>query len=848
MKEPQQESTKKPNSEQQLHIVGIGTSAGGLEALQALFDYLPAHNNLAYVMVQHLSPDYKSLMVELLSKHTEMPVYQIKNGMEVQGGSVYVMPPKFNLTIKKKTLYLTGKDPLLNINFPIDIFFHALAKDQQEQAIAVILSGTGTDGTRGIKTIKENGGIIMVQDPGTAKFNGMPLSAISTQLADYILGPADLARNLVNLINISPESVVEEPTGDRADSKIFANILKEILRHTGIDFNHYKRNTLYRRLERRMKLNGITTISAYYQYIITNLEELHSLQKDILIGVTQFFRDTEAFQVLEKKVIPNLFQNKRDDEVIRVWTPGCSSGEEAYSIMMLFEEYKAQHNRKNPIKLFATDIDSQAIEVASLGRYPVNISIDVSKERINKFFTQKDRFYGVIQDLRNQIVFARHNIFSDPPFNRVDMIVCRNLLIYLDTSLQKKIQSIFQFALNKDGYLFLGPSESIGDSSPHLKTINKRWKIYQLNTDIKLFNPDMLYNSDRVSKNERARVSSLGGLGGITKVVSPTKMIDQFRDLIVDRFSPMVLFVNQSMEVLYMSGGINRFVRLPEKRLTLNVIKLLPESISLPLNTAIHKVLKEKKPVRYEEISFQFDDEVRTANIQVELLPIRMFEDNLMMVSLELSEILEPIEAEVLTVSKNVSGERNGILEQQLKDTRETLSATIEELETSNEELQASNEELMAANEELQSTNEELQSVNEELHTVNSELQVKIADLTELTDDMDNLLFSIEIGTIFLDQELRIRKFTPSVREQFELMDQDIGRPIHHFNSYLGVDNIVDKATKVLQERNPLEERISKKTPQGIRQFLMRILPYRSDDGFVRGVVITFVDLTNMTK
>ncbi|MEZ4825500.1 MAG: chemotaxis protein CheB [Bacteroidia bacterium] len=827
------------------YIVGIGTSAGGLEALQLLFDNIPQSDKLAYVIVQHLAPDYKSLMVELLSKHTHMKIKQIDDGMQVLPNSVYVMPPKTNLIINKGRLFLKQKDPLLNINFPIDIFFHSLGEDQGERAIGVVLSGTGTDGTRGIKTIKEYGGIVMVQEPNSAKFNGMPLSAISTQLADFVLNPPQIAHQLSETVQKPAQVKIDAVSQEPFEAEIFRRIINLIKDKTGIDFILYKRSTIYRRISRRMKINGFESLESYYSDLLENRKEVQTLQQDLLIGVTQFFRDPEAFEILEKSVIPELFKNKPARETIRIWTPGCSTGEEAYSILMLLEDYKARHKLTHPVKIFATDIDVKALEIAGNGIYPVNISADVKKSFLYEYFVQKDQSYHVSQNLRNQVVFARHNIFSDPPFNRVDMIVCRNLMIYLESSLQEKIMTIFRFALNRGGFLFLGPSESVGDIAEIMEPVNKRWKIYKHISDPQAVMPDLL-SAHSPAYLHVTPASLHNPLGNSAKKRFQPHWIDQFKDSLVEFYAPKCVFINEEFDVLYLAGGITKYVRLPEKALSLNFLKMVDKDLVIPLSTAIRKATKTNEPVRYNNIQFKYNEtDSFVCDLNVIPLPhLNRVEKILLISFIEHNDTLPREDTELFEINDAVK-DRLNYLEQQLKDTRENLQATIEELETSNEELQASNEELMAANEELQSTNEELQSVNEELHSVNAEFQEKILHLSELSNDMDNMMRASEIGTIFLDADMRIRKFTPAIQEYFNLLPQDVGRPITHFNTDLGINDILKKADQVLLKGLSFEEDIE---IEDKGRYYMRMLPYRTDDKEIRGMVITFVNIEGLKK
>ncbi|MEO0469788.1 MAG: chemotaxis protein CheB [Bacteroidota bacterium] len=834
-------ASEKPSASKPLFIVGIGASAGGLEALQDLFDHLPPSSHLAYVVVQHLSPDYKSLMVELLSKRTRMNVFQIKDGVQIEANTIYVMSAKNDLSIREGCLYLVKRDDTQNIHFPIDLFFQALGEDQGEQAIGVILSGTGTDGTRGLKIIKEKGGVILVQEPGTAKFNGMPVSAISTNLVDQVLSPARIAERLLFLVDFQQRQKGLEGSMIDLNASSLNGILGLIRELTGIDFSQYKKNTLFRRLERRRVLQKIPDLDQFFHHLQSHPDEVMALQQDLLIGVTQFFRDTEAYEVIRETVIPGLFDGKEPEEVIRVWVAGCSTGEEAYSLMILLMEHKEKHQLPNPIKIFATDIDGQAIDFAGLGEYPVNIAIDVPAKILEKYFVQKDKKYVISPNLRNHIVFARHNVLADPPFNRVDLITCRNLLIYLEAPLQKRVISIFQFALVKNGYMVLGPSESMNDQDRYFSVINKRWKVFRSKVESRLVIPEVLGNLN-LAEREKYHTSRRPYVSSLEEF--KTHDFDKLRQEIVDRFSPMAVFIDRQFQVILLTGGANRLIRLPENRMSLNLQKMVPAELGVPIGTAVHKAIKSGEKVRYPGVRFQLEETERAVDLMVEVIAEKTFGEEIILLTFEERAVAE--KSDDFTILSRENTERVKFLEQQLEDTRETLQTTIEELETSNEELQASNEELMAANEELQSTNEELQSVNEELHTVNSELESKINEMTELADDMDNLLNSIAIGTIFLDNDLRIRKYTPGIQAVFNFMPQDIGRPLEHFNTDLGIDNIANVARKVLRSLNAFQKTIRLSDD---RIYLLRILPYLTDS--VRrenGVVIVFVNIDSLTQ
>ncbi|MFK7926240.1 MAG: CheR family methyltransferase [Bacteroidia bacterium] len=840
-------SEVKPSSPIQPFIISIGTSAGGLETLRNLFRGIPANLNFAYVVVQHLSPDHKSLMAELLAPHANMPVIPITDQLAATGGNIYLMPPKHLLGISEGVFKLTWREKSPNLNFPIDLFFKELANDQPEKAVAVILSGTGSDGTRGIKAIKEAGGVVIVQDPAEAKFNGMPLNAIATHLADMILDIPHMQTVLTNLEDISlPE----------ANSKIalsqYHKVLATIFRKTGIDFSHYKPNTIQRRIVKRMQLKRLTNLEGYYQLLLKDDQEVKALQQDLLIGVTQFIRDPDAFEQIEKKVIPELFKQKENGEPLRLWVAGCSTGEEAYSMAILLEEYKEANNLHNNYTIFATDIDHRAIKTASQGAYSTALLVDMKVDLVRKYFIQREGQYVIKKEIRNQIVFAQHNLVIDPPFNRLDFISCRNLLIYFNQTLQDKVFSLFQFSLLKGGYLFLGPSESLPKDIGTFLPINKRWRIFQSDANSPVYTPGMFtdFSNKPVVKNPEVTVAAAPE----KKYIRAQSFVEnQYRDFLQEH-GPMVIFTNQYFEVLYLSGGINKILRLPENKLSFSLLKILPEPLRAPINTAVQKALRTKLSVRYQSVPIELDGTPRIAHIKADPITQEDAGYKLILLTLDLRDDIP--EASTLEEIKHSNLQQDPLLQIQmlkssLKDTRDTLMTTIEELETSNEELQASNEEMMttneemqSANEELQSVNEELQSVNEELHTSNSELQVKIMQLTEMTDDMDNLFNSTEICALFLDVNLNIRKFTPAVTNFIGILHQDIGRPLSIFYSEIGTKDLIQKSKLVLESQK--EEKMVKELKNNNKVFI-RILPYRTESDPVQGVVITLANLNDLS-
>ncbi|MEM6806786.1 MAG: CheR family methyltransferase, partial [Bacteroidota bacterium] len=649
----------------------------------------------------------------------------------------------------------------------------------------------------------------------------------------------------------SPKSPLQqelEESNTQAES--IKMIIQLIHRFTGIDFSQYKFNTIYRRLERRMNLCKVNSLKQYHAYLLDHEDEIHKLQHDLLIGVTQFFRNPEAFERLDTEVLPHIFEKKTEEEEIRIWVSGCSTGEEAYSILLLFEEYKAKHQRQNPLKIFATDIDTQALETASMGRYPINIALDVDKERLQKFFQHEENYYKVISEIRNQIVFAKHNVAEDPPFNKMDMIVCRNLLIYLGPLLQKKVFSFFQFSILRDSFLFLGPSESLGEFRSNWIAVNRKWKIFKYGNHEKPRFLDLFsfQSPDNHAEIEEHKLSKTL----IKSPVNPPNFSNIYKEILAEQFSPMSVFFNKRMEALYVFGGMNSLLNLPNQDMRLDLLNMVPEELVLPLSNATQKLLASNKAVVYEDIKIEKpNNETSYYDLKVEKISHKRLKESIFLMTLQASQIeSHTSSSEVLKVSiDHMTQERINFLEQQLLDTKESLFLTLEEKENSNEELQASteelqasNEELMASNEELQSTNEELQSVNEELFTLNSELQSKIDELVELSTDMENFLDSTEIGIIFLDGRLRLRKFTPAAQNHVPLIVEDIGRSFLNFQALLGKEkeDLPALVKEVQAHKDKVEVHFSS---AGGLPFLLRIQPYKRMAKQIDGIVIAFIPL-----
>ncbi|GAB1370073.1 chemotaxis protein CheB [Candidatus Kapaibacterium sp.] len=817
-------------------IVGIGASAGGLEALEQFFKHIKPDSGLAYVVVQHLSPDYKSLMVELLSKHTLLPIYRAEDGMYIAKNSIYLIPPKKNLTIFHRKLYLTDQIQNLGLNLPIDVFFRSLAEDLGEKSIGIVLSGTGSDGTLGIRAIKGAGGMVMVQDEETAKFDGMPKSAISTGLVDYILPPEMMGEQLSKYIEHPLVSASERAnTITIEDDDILSKILLTIRSRTGVDFTYYKPNTIVRRIERRISVHQIANIEDYYRLLSDSPTEANVLYKELLIGVTKFFRDYDAFELIRFKAIPEIIGLKKAGESIRVWVAGCSTGEEAYSLAMFFHDYMNVSGKVYDIKIFATDIDRDAIEYASAGIYPESIVTDVNEDFLKKYFVKNGQVFKVVDTIRQMVIFATHNIIKDPPFSKIDMISCRNLLIYLQPIMQKKVLSSFSFSLNTGGIMFLGSSESIGDLASFFTPVEHKWKIYKSNINTKQVVIDELYIPSIKSKK------SLPVNDIKSKLSSDADLFESISKDLFSSYVPPSIIINDKYELVHVFKDANRYLKIPSGKISLNILNLVPGELSVALSTAIHKVLKDNNEIKYSNVTFTKDEELISLDLKVKLFKQGKNQTNLLLVVFDEKPVIGEQDGvdNVFEMDSNLNLRLQDI-ENELKYTKENLQATIEELETSNEELQATNEELIASNEELQSINEELQSVNEELYTVNSEYQNKIEELTELNNDNNNWFNVTNIGTVFLDMKLRVRKFTPATVQFVNLIDDDMGRPISHISYNFDFPDFFNEINKTLKTLKPYEVELKSRDDEW---FLMKIIPYRTIENAVKGVVITFTDI-----
>lgn len=822
------------------YVVAIGASAGGLDALERFFDEFSADSGAVIVVVQHLSPDHKSMMDNLLSRHTTMPVLMAENGLEMQVNHVYLIPPGKNMTVAGSQLRLAPKNPH-GLSLPIDLFFTSLAKEFANRCVAVILSGTGSDGTRGAVAINDAGGFLLAQDPESAKFDGMPRSVIGTGLVDEVLPPELLAPRIVshvrNVLEASAKVRVSELTD--LDANPMESILHLLYQVGGINFKEYKPATVQRRIERRMQIRHTRDLTNYLHLLESDRGEILTLKRDTLIPVTSFFRDGETFDLMEKNVIPGIIAEHQEQQPIRVWVAGCSTGEEAYTIAILFAEAFDQLKRWPQLKIFATDVEQTHIDIASAGVYSEAIANELSPARLERFFKHSGNKFIVKNEIRQNIVFARHNILEDPPFTRMNLVTCRNVLIYFDNNAQEKALLRFQYALVHNGYMLLGSSESLGARHRDFSILDSKNKIYRVLRPVTL----------PLDLNRGSQ-----GRAATRKVTIPSQrerhlnveagVIESGQNILMKNYAPPALLVNEERQLVHIFGDAQRFMQMPEGSASLEVSKLLVGKLS-PVGIAlIHKAFKDNVQLRSEVIVTDpgkgITEHVR---MTVRPVPVSGCSERFFLLSFDTELLTEPnrLAGEVINVSE-VSNERIQNLERELSVMRDSLQATIEELETSNEELQATNEELMASNEELQSTNEELQSVNEELYTVNAENQEKIEILNRLNADLDNMTRAALIPTVFVDASLRLTRFTPEAAKIFRFREGDLERRIDDFTNVMDYPEFIADIRRTLDTAQMIEREVKSQTGDGC--YLVRILPYIDKPKNISGAVMTFFDIT----
>lgn len=820
-------------------VVGIGASAGGLEALEQFFEHVPEDSRLCFVVVQHLSPDFKSMMDELLARRTQIPIVRVEDGIELRPNAIFLMPPRKEMIQSAGRLFLTDKDPSQGFALPIDRFLRSLAQDSGSRSIGVILSGTGSDGSRGIRDIHEAGGLVVAQSEESAKFDGMPRSARETGLVDLVLPPADMPDAILKLARMrrNPEGVGgDEQTVPEVGLQAIFRVLRA---EYGIDFSQYKPSTVTRRVERRLLLNQSMDVEQYVELLSENSAELNQLYKDLLIGVTQFFRDREAFHRLAVEELPRLLSSVSDDQEFRVWVAGCATGEEAYSLAILIHEQLAATNRHPTVRIFATDAHRASLDLASAGVYSEESMSAVSPQRREQFFVRRGDGFQVVPHIRKMIVFAPHDLLKDAPFTRLDLVSCRNMLIYLQPSAQKKVLSLFHFGLKAGGALFLGPSESPGDLSDEFEPVDDHWKLYRKRRDVRL-RPDfrLLLPS---GPPQRPRITAPFGA---TSAAS-----DRLQQVVYDRLLeehlPPSFLINDRKELVHTFGQAGKHLRVKDGRATTQLLDMVDSELKMILLGALARAEKQLVPVVFTGIRVPAED----GGDMLMRLTVKPLHDRISgltsyLILLEDMGLPAPPRDEAAIDMRAASREQVQALEQELGHTRENLQAMIEEQESSNEELQATNEELVASNEQLQSTNEELHSVNEELYTVNAEYQHKIEELTQVTADLENLLLATDVGILFLDRNLCIRRFTPRVAKLFNLLPQDIGRSINNFTNSLN-EPLVESLQEVLRTGHAIEREIRDRDGNC---YFLRILSYRISATALDGVVLSLIDISPLKK
>ena len=853
----------KPASEADFLIVAIGASAGGIEAFTDLMSALPADTGMAFVLIQHLDPNHRSLLTELISKKTSMSAKEVTNGMAVEPDHVYVIPPNAIMSISNHTLQLGPREESRTAQMPIDHFMRALAEDQGNRAIGVILSGTGTDGTLGMAEIQGQGGVTFAQDNASSKYDGMPRSAVAAGFVDYVLPPKGIARELARIarhpyVAMAQKTSASDPVP--ADNTALNIIFAVLRKSTGVDFTHYRQTTILRRIQRRMVVHRIEKLDEYARYIHTNPAEIKSLYKDVLINVTSFFRNVRVFESLKSFVLPNILKNRAPGASIRVWTPGCSSGEETYSIAITLLESMGDKAAQIPIQFFGTDVSESSIAAARSGLYHENIRADVSSERLERFFTKVEGGYRISKRIRDICIFAQHNILNDPPFSQMDLICCRNVLIYLEPFLQSKVISLFHYATRPRGYLVLGTSEGLGSSSNLFATEDRALKIFSKKSSASRQPVTFSLNqpSDRIEH---------GVFQASAKQPDPnwnySEAQKEFDRKLLTQFAPATVFINEDMEIIHTRGNVDRYLKLSPGRASLSILKMAREGLLLDLRNSIGRAKKDHIPVHKQGIRIkmgsgnadadsqgrQKTDSSRLVSFDVSPINIGSLNESYFMIMFQ--DI--PGDSSIHSTARlgrheNVSAvSSRGIakLEKELASTKEYLQSVIETQEATNEELQSANEEILSSNEELQSTNEELetakeelQSANEELSTVNDELRSRNAEVTQVNNDLTNLFASIDVAVLMIGSDFTIRRFTPQAQKFLGLIPGDIGRPFLNINPPIEIPGFQTMVLQVISNRQPVEKEI--KDRKGNR-FQLRILPYRTFENKIDGAIITIV-------
>jgi two-component system CheB/CheR fusion protein len=837
--------TKEEKAVNSFPIVAIGGSAGSFHSFEKFFLHMPANSGMAFIIIMHLDRATNVSVSTLLQQTTSMPIVEANDGMAVEADHVYVIPPNRDMGIHKGKLLLFNASRSKGAHMSIDYFLQSLSEDQWNQAVAIIFSGMGADGETGIRMIKEKMGMVMVQDPETAEYSSMPAASIKSNMVDFILSPEEMPGKLIQYLNHPAlrEPVADEFVSERNNQTHVQKILMLLRSSTGHDFSLYKKNTIIRRIERRIAFHQLPDYIHYVNYLRENPHEIEMLFNELLIGVTKFFRDASAFEILKIR-LDKLLVHKLEDEPIRVWIAGCSTGEEAYSVAILIMEYLNTLDVKHRPKaqIFATDLDSNAIEHARTGFYFANIVSEVSQERLDNFFVKKNNGYLVRKEVREMIIFAQHNLIKDAPFTRLDLLCCRNVMIYLTTDLQRKILPVFHYSLNVGSILFLGPAESVSGFNDIFNVIDSKWKMYERKQGASALGKmlDFPFHISHQS-NKHSKVDALN------KPANRNPVAETFNKVLLDNYTPPSLLLNEKGEILYINGKTSKFIQLISGEAVMNIHRMAREELKYALGNAIHQSWSQRIKVDIADVKIKEDGKVFLIDFSVEYLTELPLQ-GLLLVTFNDKGIQKKIRNNARQLTDPSRDGAVEELEKELIYTKQQLHTTIEQMETSLEELKSTNEELQSTNEELQSTNEEalttkeeMQSLNEELMTINLQYQNKAEELIQLNNDMKNLLDNTEIGTIFMDNQLNILRFTPQVTKLFNVIPSDVGRSITHIVSNFDYPSIENAIVEVIEKL--VGKEIEVKTKKG-EWYNLRIMPYRTLDNFINGAVLTFTKIT----
>lgn len=846
------------NSSEPLYVAAIGVSAGGLNALENLFKKIPSDSGAAFVVIQHLSPDHKSIMDVLLARHTCMPIKIVVQDMLLEPNMVYLIPSDAILQLNGNRFSLTPKPPH-KINLPIDVFFQSLAANFKEKSIGIILSGTGSDGSRGAGAINEAGGLLIAQEPENAQFDGMPRSIISTGLVDIILPIELIAERIYKHVTSEERFRLSEPAEsieaiDNQSQTAYSEILQLLNHASSINFIDYKPGTLFRRIERRMAVRQIHQLEQYHKLLTEDEVEIQTILRELFIPVTRFFRDPDAFDSLKRQIIESILTPKNSSQEVRIWCAGISTGEEVYSIGMLFLEAFEQYKKWPSLKIFATDISQKNIDAASAGIYPESIAMELSPERMAKFFFKRGTQYEVKSELRQCIVFARHNLLVHPPFTKIDLVVCRNVLIYFKPDAQLRVLRRLQFSLKPGSLLFLGSSETLGPLQNDFHTLSQRhkiWKVIKPNTQ----SIELDSNQSFSTNTPTLTIKKIDKSSVWKRDHQKSNFIQKGYDTLLNAYAPpAAILINSNKELLHSYGNVSKFLHFRAGYASLEINRILPAPLVPVASALLYKTFREQKSSTSNIIRFSlennFTSEPPTSekiSVRLSTWPVPNTEDSEIerqMTLLIFEEINAPNQENNSPIDVQLENtEHMEILQHELAATRESLQATIEELETANEELQATNEEMMASNEELQSSNEELQSVNEELTTLNSEYQEKIDILNRVNADLDNLAKAVASGTIFIDESLNITRFSPDATEIFKLRNTDIGRPLSDISHNLDYPKFMPDLLQSIKSSTIIEKEI--KSSDG-KIYIVKMLPYQVSSPANKGLVINFIDISSI--